>query len=80
MSLYRYPIQPENLIGVYDTEHERNVICHWVNMAFADGYRTGKATKPKELESHWMGGLSGGDADEAEAYSKRNKLLDLLDD
>lgn len=80
MSLYRYPIQPENLIGVYETEHERRVICHWVNMAFVDGYRTGKATKPKELESHWTGDLAtGGDADEREAYRKRDKLLDMLE-
>ena len=80
MSLYRYPIHPEYLEGVYNTEQERLAICYWVNMAFVDGYRTGKAEKPKELESHWTGDLAtGGDADEREAYRKRDRLLDMLD-
>lgn len=81
MSLYRYPLHPENLDGICTTDHERRALCHWVNMAFVDGYRTAKATKPKDLERHWVGDLAtGGDADEREAYRKRDKLLDMLDD
>ena len=79
MSLYRYPIQPENLIGVYETEHERRVICHWVNMAFVDGYRTGIANKPEDLTSRWLGDLATGSEEHTKAaYKKRDWLLDNL--
>ena len=81
MSLLRYPMNPDDFIGVYETDHERRTVCHLINRAFVDGYQTGVAARPEDLLSHWTGDLATGyEAHTKEAYAKRDKLLDNLPD
>lgn len=79
MSLIRYPIIPEDLINICETDHERRTMCYLVNQAFVDGYRTGIANKPEDLTSRWLGDLATGSEEHTKAaYEKRDWLLDNL--